>query len=102
MPGVMTTEPRMDPCVDAISTTSPSPSPSFTAVLGLISIQLLHIADVIGSGISCSHGRCASEPSKNVLDGYGRKWKGYSPASPSNRGSSYVCATAGALTATTD
>ena len=65
----------MAPVWTRISTTSPSPSPSFTAVLGLISIQLLHIADVIGSGISCSHGRCASEPSKNVLDGYGRKWK---------------------------
>ena len=50
--------------------------PSFAAVAGLISTQLLHIADVIGSGISCSHGRCASEPSRNALEAYGRKWNG--------------------------
>src|SRR6185503_12644434 len=58
--------------------------PSFAAVAGLISTQLLHMADVIGSGISCSQGRCASEPSRNWFDEYGRKWNGYCPASPSN------------------
>ena len=47
--------------------------PSFAAVAGLISTQLLHIADVIGSGSSCSHGRCASEPSRNADETYGRK-----------------------------
>jgi len=35
---------------------------------GLISTQLLHIADVSGSGISCSHGRWASDPSRKALD----------------------------------
>ena len=47
---------------------SPSFTPSVSAVFGLISTQLLHIADVIGSGSSCSQGRCASEPSRNCSD----------------------------------
>ena len=72
---------------EATSTRSPSPMPSCAAVSGLISTQLLHIADVSGSGISCSHGRCASDPSRNCGDGYGRKWNGYCCASPSNCGS---------------
>jgi len=31
------------------------------------------IAEVSGSGISCSHGRCARDPSRNVDEAYGRK-----------------------------
>src|SRR5579884_407065 len=64
--------------------------PIFSAVFGLISIQLLHIADVIGSGSSWSHGRCAVDPSPNAGDAYGRNRNGYSAALPSNRGSAYV------------
>src|SRR5262245_53162266 len=86
MPGETTAGARSVPCDDAISTTSPSAIPSFAAVAVLISTQLLHIADVIGSGISCSHGRCASDPSRKADDGYGRKWSGYCAASPSNSG----------------
>ena len=63
MPGVITADERSVPCAEVTSTRSPSPMPSFAAVCGLISTQLLHIADVSGSGISCSHGRCAAEPS---------------------------------------
>ena len=66
---------------------SPSRMPSFDAVAGLISIQLLHIAEVRGSGISCSHGRCASDPSRNALDEYGRKCSGYCATSPANTSS---------------
>ena len=58
----------------------PDAMPSRSAVAGLISTQLLHIADVSGSGISCSHGRCASEPSRKAFEGYGRKWNGYCSA----------------------
>src|SRR5262249_18473083 len=61
-------------------------------VCGLISTQLLHIADVSGSGISCSHGRCAVDPSPNCTDWYGRKWNGNCDVSPSNRGSTYFAA----------
>src|SRR5262245_46253800 len=84
MPGDTTAGARTVPCGDAISTTSPSPTPSLAAVAGLISIQLLHIADVIGSGSSCSHGRCASDPSRNAEDAYGRKFSGNSLGSPSS------------------
>src|SRR5262245_9611835 len=80
------------PCADAISTTSPSPTPSFPAVAGLISIQLLHIAEVIGSGNSCSHGRCASDPSRNADDAYGRKFNGNSFGSPSSSAAAYAVA----------
>ena len=45
-----------------------SECPIAAAVLGLISIQLDHIAVVSTSGISCSHGRCASEPSRNAWE----------------------------------
>src|SRR6266508_3835426 len=86
MPGETTAGARTLPGLDAISTTSPSAIPSFAAVAVLISTQLLHIADVIGSGISCSQGKCASDPSRNADDGYGRKWSGYWLASPSNSG----------------
>ena len=62
--------------------------PSFAAVAGLISTQLLHIAEVSGSGISCSHGRCASDPSRNVDRGVRQEVKrDTAPASPSNCGS---------------
>src|SRR5262245_59694787 len=90
MPGDTTAGARTVPCGDAISTTSPSPTPSLAAVAGLISTQLLHIADVIGSGSSCSHGTCASEPSRNADDMYGCRYIGYCCASPSNFGSSHV------------
>ena len=60
--------------------------PSFPAACGFISTQLHHIAVVSGSGSSCSHGRCASDPSSNACDGYGAKWNGYACASPSNSG----------------
>ena len=69
-----------EPCADATSTRSPSAMPSRSAVCGLISTQLLHIAVVSGSGSSCSHGRCASEPSRSACDAYGRKWNGYCAA----------------------
>src|SRR4051812_17045481 len=78
---------RTDPTLDVISTMSPWAIPPAAAVFGLISTQLLHIADVIGSGSSCSHGRCASEPSRNAYEAYGRKWNGYCPGSPANDGS---------------
>src|SRR5262245_47819444 len=84
MPGDTTAGARTLPCADAISTTSPSPTPSLAAVAGLISIQLLHIADVIGSGSSCSHGRCASDPSRNADEAYGRKFSGNSLGSTSS------------------
>src|SRR5687768_14834738 len=87
MPGEMTAAVRRLPCWDVTSTMSPSLIPRRAAVVGLISIQLLHIAEVSGSGISCSHGRCAVEPSRNWFDGYGRKWNGYWSAAPSNSGS---------------
>src|SRR6185436_2196418 len=90
MPGVSTAASLTEPCVDTTSTMSPSPIPSFVAVAGLISTQLLHIADVIGSGSSCSHGRCASEPSRNAEETYGSRCIGYSCASPSNFGSSHA------------
>ena len=64
---------RKDPCDDETSRTSPSATPSFAAVCGLSSTQLLHIADVSGSGSSCSHGKCADDPSPNATDSYGRK-----------------------------
>src|SRR5580765_5865607 len=67
---------------------SPSPIPSFDAVCGLISTHVLHIAVLIGSGISCIHGRCAVEPSRNACDEKGRKWNGYCAGSPSNTGGS--------------
>ena len=73
MPGKMTAGTRRVPCVEVRSTRSPSLTFSFCAVCGFISTQLLHIADVIGSGISCSHGRCALDPSPNAGDRYGRK-----------------------------
>jgi len=73
MPGDTTAPARTDPCADATSTTSPAAMPSFSAVFELIYTQLHHIADVSGSGNSCSHGRCASDPSRNAVDAYGRK-----------------------------
>jgi hypothetical protein len=75
---------RSVPCADPISTISPSAIPRRAAVWVLISTQLLHIALEITSGISCSQGRWASEPSRNACDAYGRKWNGYCAASPSN------------------
>src|ERR1051325_2516705 len=87
MPGNMTAGARTEPCADAISTTSPSAMPSLAAVCGFSSTQLLHIADVNGSGSSWSHGRCAEDPSPNAIDAYGRKWYGYVLASPANVGS---------------
>src|SRR5688572_24121577 len=90
MPGESTAAVCNEPCAEPISTTSPSPMPSFMAVAGLISTQLLHIADVIGSGISCSHGKCAVDPSRNAEEVYGRKCSGYCCASPSNRGSAHA------------
>ena len=86
---------RTVPCDEVMSTRSPCASCSRSAVCGLTSTQLLHIADVSGSGISCSHGRCALEPSPNCSDAYGRKWNGYSDASPSKRGSAYRIADCG-------
>src|SRR5260221_12241233 len=65
---------------------SPSPMPSLEAVCGLISAHVLHIAVLIGSGISCIHGRCAVDPSRNACDANGRKWNGYCAASPSKEG----------------
>src|SRR5437660_4824715 len=65
---------------------SASPIPSRDAVCGLISTHVLHIAVLIGSGISCIHGRCAVEPSRNACDENGRKWKGYWLGSPSKLG----------------
>ena len=62
MPGVSTAARRTEPCIDTTSTTSPSAIPSFVAVVGLISTQLLHIALDMGSGSSCRTGKCASEP----------------------------------------
>src|SRR5262245_8116610 len=73
IPGDKTAGARTDPCDDVISTRSPLAMFNVSAVCGLISTQLLHIADVIGSGISCSHGRCAAAPSLNACDAYG--WK---------------------------
>src|SRR4051812_16180198 len=89
-PGLMNAGALSDPTLDVTSTTSPSAIPSCSAVFGFSSTQLLHIAEVIGSGSSCSQGRCAVEPSRNAVDGYGRKWNGYWPASPSNIGSVYL------------
>ena len=86
MPGEITTGARNAPCAEAISTTSPSAIPSRAATPRLTSTQLLHIAVVSGSGSSCSQGRCASEPSSSACDAKGRKWNGYSPASPSSSG----------------
>src|SRR5262245_12995311 len=103
MPGETIAAVRSDPCADATSTMSPSRTPSLVAVAVLISTQLLHIADVSGSGITCNHGRCASEPSRNALEAYGRKCIGYCAASPSNCGSEnangFVCAGAAAVVA---
>src|SRR5580765_5918371 len=65
---------------------SPSPIPSFDAVCGLISTHVLHIAVLIGSGISCIHGRCAVDPSRNACDENGRTWNGYWLGSPSKLG----------------
>src|SRR5579885_2122966 len=87
MPGKTTAGARSVPCDEVTSTRSPSAMPIFSAVFGLISTQLLHIAEVSGSGSSCSHGRCAVEPSPNAGDAYGRKCIGYSLAAPSKRGS---------------
>src|SRR5262245_40592942 len=87
MPGVSTAARRTEPFVETMSTMSPSPTPSFAAVAGLTSTQLLHIAEVIGSGSSCSHGKCASDPSRNADETYGSKWIGYFVSSPSNSGS---------------
>src|SRR5262245_17668712 len=86
-PGEITAAACSVPCAEATSTTSPSASPSFAAVAGFTSTQVLHIADVNGSGISWSHGRWASDPSRKVDDEYGRKWKGNCCESPSNWGS---------------
>src|SRR5262249_40245005 len=68
---------------------SASPMPSFDAVWGLISTHVLHIAVLIGSGISCSHGRCAVDPSRNACDANGRKWNGNCAGSPSKLGARY-------------
>src|SRR5581483_5417060 len=87
MPGKTTAGARSVPCDEVTSTRSPSAMPIFSAVFGLISTQLLPIADVSGSGSSRSHGRCAVEPSPNAGDAYGRKWNGKSLADPSNAGS---------------
>src|SRR6516162_4947979 len=97
MPGKITAGTRSVPCVDVISTRSPSAMLIFAAVCGLISTQLLHIADVSGSGSSCSQGRCAVDPSPNAVDAYGKKWNGYSAAPPSNLGSSNGGLEAGGL-----
>src|ERR1043165_9815367 len=86
VPGDITAGAGMDPCADAISTMSPSAMPSFDAVCGLISTHVLHIAVLIGSGISCSQGRCAVDPSRNACDANGRKWNGYCDGSPSKLG----------------
>src|SRR6185295_16889433 len=80
---------RTVPCDEVTSTRSPCAMFSRAAVDGLISTQLLHIADVSGSGSSCSHGRCAVDPSPNAVDAYGRKWNGYWDGSPSKTGSLY-------------
>src|SRR4051812_30153020 len=90
MPGKITAGARSVPCDELTSTMSPSSIFRRSAVCGLISIQLLHIAEVSGSGISCSHGRCAVDPSPNCCDRYGRKWNGNCVASPSNCGSKYL------------
>src|SRR5262245_65543124 len=100
IPGNSTAGARTLPCDDTTSTMSPCAMPRRPAVPGLISTQLLHIADVSGSGISCSHGRCATDPSPNCCDRYGRKWNGYSLASPSNRGSNQEIADCGLRTST--
>src|SRR5262249_45640563 len=84
MPGVITAGTRRDPWLERTSTRSPCATPRRCAVLGLISIQLLHVADARGPGSPCGRGRCGSEPSRNAADGYGRKWKGYWLGSPSN------------------
>src|SRR6266702_8771597 len=60
--------------------------PSRSAVLGLISTQLDHIAVVSTSGNSCSQGRFAREPSPNDCETYGRKQKGKSLTAPLNSG----------------
>ena len=73
IPGKIITGARSVPCDEVMSTRSPCASCSRSAVCGLISTQLLHIAEVNGSGISCSQGRCALEPSPNCSDAYGRK-----------------------------
>src|SRR5712691_5905712 len=78
-----------------MSTRSPCAICSRSAVCGLISTQLLHIAEVSGSGISCSHGRCAVDPSPNCCDTYGRKWKGNCDGSPEKTGSLYRIADCG-------
>src|SRR5262245_806570 len=89
IPGKIIAGARTLPCCDVTSTRSPCAIPARAAVCGLISTQLLHIADVSGSGISCSHGRCAADPSPNCDDGYGWKCSGYCDASPSKKGCSY-------------
>src|SRR5215813_5339199 len=90
MPGDGNAAARIEPWLDAISTRSPCCIPSLSAVCRLISTQLLHIALDIGSGNSCIKGRCASEPSRNAIDGYGRKWNPYSLESPLNWASEYL------------
>src|SRR5256885_7298646 len=79
----------MLPCADAISIMSPSPMPNRSAVRGLISAQVLHIAVLMGSGISCSHGKCAVDPSRNACDGNGRKGNGDWVGSPSKLAARY-------------
>src|SRR5262245_62159556 len=90
MPGDGNAAARIEPWLDAIPTRSPSPISRRSAVSRLISTQLLHIALDIGSGNSCINGRCASEPSRNAMDGYGRKWNPYSFESPLNWASEYL------------
>src|SRR5690242_10224249 len=66
---------------------SPCAMPSSLAFFSLISTQLHHIPDVIGSGVSCSQGRWACDPSYSICDAYGMKKYGYTVASPSKAGS---------------
>src|SRR5580765_4225425 len=95
MPGKIMTGTRTVPCDELTSTRSPCASRSRSAVCGLTSTQLLHIAEVNGSGSSCSHGRCALDPSPNCNETQGRRWNGYVAASPSNCGSTYFIADCG-------
>ena len=50
-----------------------------------------HMTVVIGSGISCSHGRCAVRPSANAAEGYTCSMNGICPASPANARAATGC-----------
>ena len=62
---------RSMPWGDVIVRTSPS---CIVELVGGLRVDFnprpCHITVVIGSGISCSHGRCAVRPSANAADGY--------------------------------